>query len=316
MLEIIKIKHPYKKEEIVDEEIVLILGYFDGVHLAHQEVIKEGIKIGKERHLKVALMTFNRHPSIVYRKLRDGRYANLTQPQQKAKIVEKLGVDIFYEVFFNSEFGNLPPQEFVDQYIVGWNAKVIVAGFDYTYGKPDIASMEQLPEYADGRFEIVQVGEAKESGKTISSTMIRQYIMNGEIEKANAMLGYYYETLGFVVHGDARGRELGYPTANIYSHPYTYLPNEGIYAVWFTVKGERYMGMASIGYNVTFKNQSEISVEVNILDFNEEIYGDDVKIEWVAYLRGEVKFNGAEELIEQLQEDEINTRRILEANES
>jgi len=314
-LEIIKIKHPYNKNEIVDEDIVLILGYFDGVHLAHQEVIKKGIKIGHERNLKVALMTFNRHPSIVYRKLNAGRYANLTQPEQKAKIIENLGVDILYEVFFNSEFGNLPPQEFVDQYIVAWNAKVIVAGYDYTYGKPDIAAMEQLPKYAKNRFEIIQVGEAKESGETISSTMIRQYIAKGELEKANAMLGYHYETLGFVIHGDARGRELGYPTANIYSNPYTYLPSEGIYAVWLTVKGKRYMGMASIGYNVTFKNQSELSVEVNILDFNEEIYGDDVKIEWVAYLRGEVKFNGAEELVKQLHEDEINTRRILETKE-
>src|SRR5699024_3041719 len=97
--------------------------------------------------------------------------------------------------------------------------------------------------------------------------------------------------------------------------PYTYLPSEGIYAVWLTVKGKRYMGMASIGYNVTFKNQSELSVEVNILDLNEEIYGDDVKIEWVDYLRGEVKFNGEEELVKQIQEDEINTRRILETKE-
>ncbi|HIZ71669.1 MAG TPA: riboflavin biosynthesis protein RibF [Candidatus Atopostipes pullistercoris] len=311
----IKIKHPYNKDEIVNEDIVLILGYFDGVHLAHQKVIKEGVRIGREKNLKVALMTFNRHPSIVYRKLNAGQYANLTQPNQKAKLIESLGVDILYEVFFNSEFGNMPPQEFVDRYIVDWHAKVVVAGFDYTYGRADIASMAQLSDYAKGRFDIVQVGEAKEAGETISSTLIRQYIKNGEIDKANAMLGYSYETLGFVIHGDARGRELGYPTANIYSHPYTYLPGVGIYAVWFIVKGKRYMGMASIGYNVTFKNQSELSVEVNILDFNEEIYGDDVQIEWVAYLRGEVQFDGAEELIHQLQKDEEATRRILKAEE-
>lgn len=311
----IKIKHPYNKDEIVNEDIVLILGYFDGVHLAHQKVIKEGVRIGREKNLKVALMTFNRHPSIVYRKLNAGQYANLTQPNQKAKLIESLGVDILYEVFFNSEFGNMPPQEFVDRYIVDWHAKMVVAGFDYTYGRADIASMAQLSDYAKGRFDIVQVGEAKEAGETISSTLIRQYIKNGEIDKANAMLGYSYETLGFVIHGDARGRELGYPTANIYSHPYTYLPGVGIYAVWFIVKGKRYMGMASIGYNVTFKNQSELSVEVNILDFNEEIYGDDVQIEWVAYLRGEVQFDGAEELIHQLQKDEEATRRILKAEE-
>lgn len=312
-MEIIKIKHPYNKNVIADGDIVLILGYFDGVHLAHQRVIKEGVKIARENNMKAALMTFNRHPSVVYRKLKNNFYSNLTQPSQKAKIIESLGVDLLYEVFFNSEFGNLPPADFVDQYIVNLNAKIIVAGYDYTYGKPDIATMEKLPEYANNRFKIIEVGEEKEkqSGETISSTMIRSYIEQGEVEKANEMLGYNYETLGFVIHGDARGRELGYPTANIYAHPYTQIPGIGIYAVWFSVKGQRYMGMASVGRNVTFKDNADVSVEVNILDFNEEIYGDDVKIEWVARLRGEVKFNGADGLIKQLQEDEINTRNVL-----
>jgi riboflavin kinase/FMN adenylyltransferase len=311
-LKLIKIKHPYDKDEIIDEEIVLILGFFDGVHLGHQKVIREGLKIAKERGLKAALMTFNRRPKMIYQKMKPEEYTYLTQPQQKYAILEDLGLDIVYEVFYNSEFGNLRPQAFVDQYIVGWHAAVVVAGYDYTYGKPEIASMEHLPEYAKDRFEIVQVGEEKMADQSISSTAIRSYIQNGSIEKANDMLGYFYETLGFVVRGDARGRELGYPTANIHSHPYTLLPKVGIYAVWFTVKGKRYKGMASIGYNVTFLDPQDVTVEVNILDFNEEIYGDNVKVEWVAYLRGEEKFENAESLIEQLKQDEIDAKQILE----
>lgn len=310
-LKLIKIKHPYDKDEIIDEEIVLILGFFDGVHLGHQKVIREGIKIAKERGLKAALMTFNRRPKMIYQKMKPEEYTYLTQPQQKYAILEDLGLDIVYEVFYNSEFGNLHPQAFVDQYIVGWHATVVVAGYDYTYGKPEIASMKHLPEYAKDRFEIVQVGEEKVANQAISSTAIRSYIQKGAIEKANEMLGYFYETLGFVVRGDARGRELGYPTANIHSHPYTLLPKVGIYAVWFTVKGKRYKGMASIGYNVTFLDPQDVTVEVNILDFNEEIYGDNVKVEWVAYLRGEEKFESAEGLIEQLKQDEIDTKQIL-----
>lgn len=315
-MQIIKLKHPYSKKEIINEDIVLILGFFDGVHLAHQQVIKKGVEIARDRGLKTALMTFNRNPSLVYRKLSQRNYTNLTQPEQKAKIIEKLGVDILYEVFFNSEFGNLAPEEFVDQYIVDWHAKVVVAGYDYTYGKPNIASMEHLPQHAKGRFEVVKVGEEKEEGTTISSTIIRQYVRDGEIAKANKMLGYNYETLGFVIHGDARGRLLGFPTANVYSGPYTLIPHPGIYAVWFNVKGKRYMGMASIGYNITFKTDQELSIEVNIFDFDEEIYGDDIKIEWVSYLRGEKRFNSADELISQLQEDEVKSREILskEAN--
>lgn len=310
-LKLIKVKHPYNKEEIVSEDIVLILGFFDGVHLAHQKVINKGIQIAKEQGMKAALMTFNRRPRLVYHKFNPQNYAYLTQYEQKYQILEGLGLDIVYEVYYNSEFGNQSPQDFVDQYLVGWHAKYVVAGYDYTYGNPEVASMEHLPTYAKNRFEIIQVGEEKAEGESISSTVIRQHIKDGKIATANAMLGYPYETLGFVVHGDARGRELGYPTANIHSHPYTLLPKVGIYAVWITVKGQRYQGMASIGYNVTFKNQKDLSVEVNILDFSEEIYGDDVKIEWVKYLRGEEKFSGADELIEQLEQDEINVRKIL-----
>lgn len=310
-MKIIEIRHPYQKEQIVDEKVVLILGFFDGVHIAHQHLIETGVKIAKERNLKAALMTFNRRPKIVYDKLPNGVYTNITQFQQKAERIEALGVDILYKVFFNSEFGNLPPEEFVEQYIVNWNAQVVVAGYDYTYGKPEIASMKHLPIHAKNRFEIINVGEEKRAGKTVSSTQIRHYIETGNISAANEMLGYPYETLGFVIRGDARGRELGYPTANIYSHPYTLLPQNGVYAVYLTVKGRRYPGMASVGYNVTFKNEQQLSVEVNIFDFDEQIYGEDVKIEWISYLRPEIKFNQVEDLIHQLDEDEIKTRKLL-----
>lgn len=310
-LDIIHVKHSKTKDYIINEDIVLILGFFDGVHLAHQKVINEGIRIGRERGLKVALMTFNRHPKIVYQKIAAKDYHYLTQPTQKYDHIKALGVDILYNVFFNSEFGNLSPQDFVDQYIVDWHAKVVVAGYDYTYGKPSIASMEHLPMYAKGRFEIIQVSEEKTTDNSISSTAIRQFIKDGEIEQANAMLGYEYETLGFVIRGDARGRDLGYPTANIKPHPDTLLPKIGVYAVRFTVKGQTYVGMASVGYNVTFSDEKILSTEVAVFDFNEEIYGDDVKIEWVAYLRGEEKFNNAEGLIEQLKKDELESRELL-----
>lgn len=313
-MKIINIKHPYDKNKVIDEDIVLILGFFDGVHLAHQHLIEAGVRIAKEKNLKTALMTFNRRPKIVYEKVPGGIYTNLTQFTQKAERIEDLGVDILYKVFFNSELGNLPPEDFVEDYIVKWNAKVVVAGYDYTYGKPEIASIDHLPIHAKDRFEIVKIGEEKRAGETISSTRIRQYIEEGKMKEANEMLGYSYETLGFVIHGDARGRELGYPTANVHSHPYTLLPKNGVYAVYLTVKGKRYPGMASIGYNITFKDEKKLSVEVNIFDFDEQIYGDDVKIEWIAYLRPELKFNGVSELIKQLDQDELDSRKILEKN--
>lgn len=313
-MEYIKIKHPFDKDEIVDEDIVLILGFFDGVHSGHQNVIKKGIEIAKERNLKAALMTFNRSPSLVYSKIDMEEYTYLSKKNQKQKLVKDLGIDIYYEVFFNSEFGHLHPQDFVDQYIVDWNAKVVVAGFDYTYGKPEIASMKHLAGYAKNRFEIVCVEEERKDGEGVSSTRIKQYIKAGKIEKANEMLGYQYQTQGFVIHGEARGRHLGFPTANVYPLPYTLLPKVGIYAVWFTVNGRKHPGMASIGYNVTFGKRETVSVEVNIFDFSGEIYGEDVKIDWVSYLRGEIKFASADELVEQLEKDKQAVRKILNNN--
>lgn len=310
-MDIIEIKHPYEEEKIIDEEIVLILGYFDGIHLAHQELIKKGVQIAQENNLKAALMTFNRRPKIIYEKMTNGSYDNLTQFEQKVERLDALGIDILYKVFFNSELGNLTPEEFVEQYIVDWNAKIVVAGYDYTYGKAAFASINHLPEHAKGRFEVVKVGEEKKDGETISSTKIRNYIQEGRIKKANKMLGYNYETLGFVVRGDARGRELGYPTANIYPHPYTLLPKNGIYAVYLTVKGKRYKAMASIGYNVTFKDEKKLSVEVNIFNFDDEIYGDDVRIEWISRLRAEKKFDSRQALIEQLDRDKELSKKIL-----
>ena len=310
-MDLIKLKHPINEQKIIEEDIVLILGFFDGVHLAHQKVIKEGVRQARELDMKAVLMTFNRHPKMIYEKIKPEEFVYLTQPEQKYERMKRLGVDAVYEIFFNSEFGHLKPQEFVDQYIIGLHAKVVVAGYDYTYGKPHIASMEHLPKYARGQFDIVQVGEARLDKVPISSTAIRNYIRTGEVEKANAMLGYSYETLGYVIHGDARGRELGYPTANIFSHPYSLLPGIGVYAVRLTVKGKKYKGMASVGYNVTFSNLENLSVEVNIFDFNEQIYGDDVKIEWVSYLRDEEKYESVEDLVLQLDQDKIDTLNIL-----
>lgn len=310
-MEIRRIHHPYQSSDLYQDEIVLILGFFDGVHRGHQEVIQRGIEIAREKGIKAAVMTFNRHPGIVYRSFDMTQYAYLTPLKRKEELMEKFGIDILYEVNFTSKFGSLSPQEFVDQYIVGWNAKVVVAGFDYTYGKKDIANMETLPDYAKGRFEVVTVSKKEEEQKKISSTRVRQVISDGKIDEANELLGYVYETSGFVIHGDARGRTLGYPTANIYPHPYVFIPKRGVYAVKMYVDDEWHDGMASIGYNVTFESRRSYSVEVHLFDFKKEIYGEDVRVKWVKYLREEIKFNSKEELIEQLEQDELDSKEAL-----
>lgn len=306
-----KIHHPYTKEDIINEKIVLVLGFFDGVHKGHQAVISKGVEIAKNKGLKCAVMTFNRHPAFVYRRFDPDKHTYLTPLERKEEVIRDLNVDILYEVDFTARFGQLSPQDFVDQYIVDWHAEVVVAGFDYTYGKAAEANMNTMATYAKNRFEIVKVEKKVDAEEKISSTRIRTYISEGDITQANKLLGYIYETSGFVVHGDARGRELGYPTANIHPDPYVTIPRKGVYAVKFWVDGEWLDGMASIGYNPTFGDRPNYSIEVHVFDYKEDIYGEDVKIKWVDYLRDEIKFDSVEELIKKLKQDEHDIREIL-----
>ncbi|SJZ51378.1 riboflavin kinase / FMN adenylyltransferase [Pilibacter termitis] len=297
------IHHPYSQSQIPAEEVVLVLGYFDGVHIGHRAVIEKARAIAEEKGLKLALMTFNHHPSIVFNKLSFETMKPLATPVKKGEIMKELGVEIYYVVDFTSQFARLSPQEFVDQYIVGLHAVEVVTGFDYTFGKADVASVEHFPKYAKNRFNVTVVAEYVEDGEKVSSTLIRSLLDKGEIEQANHLLGRTYETTGIVVHGEARGRTLGFPTANIDISRDVRLPRVGVYVNRVKVNGKWYRGMASIGYNDTFGDNLSLTLEVYILDFDEDIYGEEITVEWIHYIRDMVKFNGIEELIAQLESD-------------
>lgn len=310
-MEVIHIHHPYQSEQIPAEPVVLALGYFDGVHRGHQAVIKRAKEEAVKRGCKLAVMSFNHHPSIVYKKLDAETMKYLSPVDRKIELMAELGVDLFYIIEFTYDFGTLPPQAFVDQYIVGLHAVAAVAGFDYTYGPQEIASMAHLPEYAQGRFTIVEVPEQQEGEEKISSTTIRAALDRGEMEKANHMLGYVYQFTGHVMHGDARGRTLGYPTANIRVGKHIRLPKTGVYVVSIQVQGRWYRGMASIGYNITFEEGRQKTVEVNILGFDRMIYGEEVTVRWHHFLRDEWKFSSVGALVEQLKQDRINTEEYF-----
>ena len=311
-MQIIELSHPYAKECIIQEPIVLALGFFDGIHLGHKEVITTAKKVAEERGYKVAVMSFNQHPSVIFQNVDPDSIQYVSPLERKKELLKELGVDIFYLVDFTKEFGALSPQEFVDQYIVDLNAKVVVAGFDYTYGKRDIANMELLPNYADNRFEIISIAEQKSENGKISSTAVRDLLLQGEIEKANELLGYDYIMNGVVVHGFGRGSKmLGFPTANIEVSNDTFLLKNGVYIVEMLVEGKWIPGMASIGINPTFDDVHKVTIEVNLLDFDKDIYHLPVRVKWLKYLRPELKFEGIDALIAQLKKDEQDTRNYF-----
>lgn len=311
-MQIIELSHPYAKDCIIQEPIVLALGFFDGIHLGHKEVIITAKKVAEERGYKLAVMSFNQHPSVIFQNVDPESIQYVSPLERKKELLKELGVDIFYLVDFTKEFGALSPQEFVDQYIVGLNAKVVVAGFDYTYGKRDIANMELLPKYASNRFEIISIAEQKSENGKISSTAVRDLLLKGEIEKANELLGYEYIMNGVVVHGFGRGSKmLGFPTANIEVSNDTFLLKNGVYIVEMFVEGKWIPGMASIGINPTFDDVHKVTIEVNLLDFDKDIYHLPVRVKWLKYLRPELKFDGIDALIAQLKKDEQDTRNYF-----
>ncbi|MQS75120.1 riboflavin biosynthesis protein RibF [Companilactobacillus halodurans] len=308
-MQIINVEHPLQEKQRPLEDTVLIMGFFDGVHLGHQKVIKTGVELAKEHNLKSILLTFDRSPRTVYQHEKNFKY--LSTPKRKAELVEKLGVDYLYFVKFSEAFAKLKPQEFVDQYMIDLKAKYVVAGFDYTYGKKDIANMANLPNYARNSFETVTVPEQLINNQKIGSSAIKRFITSDKIAMANEFLGYNYQNQGTVIHGLQRGRTLGFPTANIAVDGDQVLPSIGVYATRIKVDGVWYKSMTSVGYNVTFKENTGITVETNIFGFDRDIYGKHVSVEWVKYLRGEIKFSGAEGLIAQLELDKKNSIEIL-----
>lgn len=310
-MEVIELTEPYQKEKIPVGDCVLALGFFDGVHRGHQAVIKEAKKQAIKQHQKLAVMTFDRQPKIMYQKNIPSHVQYLTLLKRKLELFAQLGADIAYVVTFNEKMVPMQPQEFVEKYIIGLNATCVVAGADYTYGKKDIANMETLPKFAQGRFKIVSVTHLEDEAQKISSTHIRELIDTGDIFQANKLLGYPFQTQGTVVHGFARGRTIGFPTINIKSSLEQRIPAVGVYATKVWIRKNEYIGMASVGYNDTFGDEFDLTVEINLLNFHADVYGEHVKVEWYERMRGMVKFANAKELILQLQKDEIETKRYF-----
>ncbi|VDG20574.1 riboflavin biosynthesis protein RibF [Lactobacillus pentosus] [Lactiplantibacillus mudanjiangensis] len=307
-MQVIKLNYPDAANQIPADPIVLALGFFDGVHRGHQQVVQAARQEALAQKAKLAVMTFDQHPSVVFQQRDPQQVRYLTTVDEKAELMAEMGVDILYVLHFDAEVGAMPPQTFVDQLIVGLHTQTVVAGFDYTYGPADVANMQKLAIYGRGRFNIIEVPKAVDGREKISSTRIRQAVDAGAIDDANELLGYQYETQGTIVHGEARGRTIGFPTANVAHSNNTRVPGIGIYATMVEVNGTWIPGMASVGRNVTFGDHRPITVEINLLDFKGDIYGTHVKVRWCHRMRGEIKFDGAAGLVEQLKQDEQATR--------
>lgn len=311
-MKLIHLTHPHqlKKEEL--EPTVLALGYFDGIHLGHQKVIQTAIDIAKERGYKSAVMTFHPHPSVVLGK-KEAHVEYITPLPVKERILKQMGVDYLYVVKFDKAFAELLPQQFVDNYIIGLHVKHVVAGFDYSYGRLGKGTMETMPFHARGEFTQSVIEKVEFHNEKVSSTLLRQLIRQGKMEDISAVLGRYYTITGTIVHGDKRGRQIGFPTANVAVTDEYILPPTGVYAVRMQVNGSWHDGVCNIGYKPTFqKDEKKLSVEVHLFQFDADIYGQEVTVEWHMRLRAEKKFNGIHELVVQIGKDKERAEQYFQ----
>ena len=301
-----KIHEPFKNA-------VITIGNFDGVHIGHQALFHEVIETAETVGGTSIAMTFEPHPIRVLKQ--NGQPPLITLYEQKTELIERTGIDVLICVPFTRAFASLSADQFIRELLVKKiGMKAIVVGEDYSFGKNREGSIDLLKSYGpDYGFEVILPGWIKMSkGFTdrISSTKIRELVIDGHMTEAEKMLGRHYQIRGRVVIGrDRGGKLLGIPTANINLHD-ELCPKTGIYAVTVECRGNQHNGVANIGYSPTFEDH-EFTVEVHILDFNDNIYGEKIRVNFIKRLRDEIKFSNISALIDQIKKDIAAAREFF-----
>lgn len=297
---------------------VVTIGTFDGVHLGHRKIISRLHDLAASIDGESVIFTFDPHPRKVVA-ASETNLRLLTSLDEKIALFEQSGIDHLVVYPFTPEFAQLTYEEFVEQILVGQiHTKSLVVGYDHKFGKGRKGDFDLLKSCADRLgFQIEKLDVLLMNESHISSTKIREAIQSGDFETANAFLGYRFSLHGTVVEGQKIGRTINYPTANIdTSDPDKIIPGYGVYAVVVTVTNEEYFGMLNIGSRPTVNhNADHRTVEVNILDFDADIYGEEIKVVFYHKLREEQRFASLDALKEQLAKDKINTKSFFEALE-
>lgn len=286
---------------------IITIGTFDGVHLGHQKIIKRLVELKEKQGGETLLFTFAPHPrKVLFPEQKDLKL--ITTTEEKCELLKKFGIDNVLVFPFTKEFSQMNADQYISEIIAqGLKTKTLVIGYDHRFGSNREGNIDTLKLYSKQfNFEVEEISAQEINQLNVSSTRIRKAIEEGDIDVANEFLGYSFFVTGTVVKGKQLGRTIGYPTANIHVVDSDKLiPKIGVYAVNVEHNNKRYKGMLNVGVNPTTDTDNKIKIEVNIFDFDKEIYGDGIKVGFVKRIRNEEKFANLDELKQALANDKI-----------
>lgn len=287
------------------------IGNFDGVHLGHQALIDHLISGARQENQMSVVVTFHPHPKVALESISAPFY--LTTLQEKQALLQQLGLDLLVTLPFHPAVSNLSAQEFLQILVTRLSAKHLVVGPDFAIGKGrqgTLSSLQPFIQYLGLQVHVVE--QSTLEGYLISSGVIRQLLKEGDVSRAARFLGRFYALEGQVIQGKGLGSKLGFPTANLnLLEPLKMLPQYGVYATWAFVRGARYAAITNVGVRPTFEIYGLPTIETLLLDFDDNIYGEDLKVEFVSHIRAEQKFSDLSVLIDQINCDKKAARRIL-----
>ncbi len=289
--------------------ISLCIGYFDGLHLGHQQLIAETVRLARLHGVEAALFTFDPHPDLLLKK--KDFLGLLTPLETRVEIAKSLGIDKVFVLEFNEEVMHLEPTMFYHSVLQPLHVQDLICGFDFRFGYKGQGDIHTLQQFTTPDFRVHVIDEVHDQFGKISSTRIFSCLQDGRVEEAARLLGRPYSVKGRVVHGFGNGTKLGYPTANLDTNGY-YLPREGVYAVEVLHQGKHYYGMASIGVHPTINQLVEPVLEVHIFHFQQTIYGDTIEVLFHSFLRSEIKFESVRDLQVQMALDKSESISLFD----
>jgi riboflavin kinase/FMN adenylyltransferase len=295
---------------IVDSPTAITIGMFDGLHLGHLKVIDGCLSTSKTNQLKTCVISFSNHPADHF----TGKRNELLMPmQEKIDAIENLGIDYLVIIPFDAYIVELPAKNFIQEHLIGrLKAEKVVLGYDNHFGKNREGSISFINEHFGHVLDTIAIDVAKVDGVIVSSSQIKKYLSEGDITKANAMLGLPFSVSGIVVHGNQNGRKIGFPTANMaLKADNKFIPQLGVYLCQVKIEAGLFFGLTNMGYRPTLNKDDGIHIETHLLDFDGELYGQKIEIQFIEKIRSEKRFDSFEDLKNQIAADLAWARMYL-----